>query len=790
MKKITLLFLFLMGSIATSFAQISEDFEGAWPPAGWTIQSTNTTYTWEEVDPGINGKSAFVDWDVDQDESLISPAFNVPSGSPVLEFTMAMGYEYGVDPDDNYDFIVSISTDGGTTWTPIWNENELGFFFDYDFIDVEVPLSAYAGQTGAKLRFQYVGSDGDILAVDDIHVDIPPAAAPDCATLNEPADVATGIEYWEPVTLSWTAPAAGESVASYDVYLDTNASPTTLLGNVTELTMDVEELAASTTYYWKVVAKNAAGEATGCSVFSFTTAANPFAPYCGGPIVFTENTEPITLVNFADINNATSATLNGTPDHEDFRSIVGHVTAGSSYTITLKGNTDGASYTNRFMVYADWNQDGDFADANEAYTITQTITGSTGNDAVQATQSLLVPPTALAGNTRMRVKKIYGTVNYADPCLGTTYGQAEEYTLAVTAAPADAPDYANLQWPYTATIAMGETVTVYGQVYEAGLTDVEPGLSGQAAGITAWVGYNTADTNPNTWTNWIPATWNSSQSNNPNNDEYQAALGTGLTPGTYYYATRFQLNGGAFVYGGTNDGFWDGTAHINGVLTVNAPPPVTPNCDLVSSLPDDSLGGSVWDRPLANGSGMSATGVDVSYHIYGPFVVDTAGSYTFNSTQDFDGYIFVYQNSFDPSAPLTGYLAGNDDGGPGSTITTNLTTGTTYYFITTAYEPGEFGDFTTEITGAGTVTCGTLAVPGFNDTNFSFYPNPVKNVLNLSYDKEISGVEVFNLLGQKVISNKLNTNNAQIDMSNLANGAYMVKVTSDNQVKTVKVIKQ
>ena len=61
------------------------------------------------------------------------------------------------------------------------------------------------------------------------------------------------------------------------------------------------------------------------------------APYCG-PIDFTTNVEPITLVNFAGINNTSLETLNGSPDHEDFTSISGTVIAGSSYTITLKGN--------------------------------------------------------------------------------------------------------------------------------------------------------------------------------------------------------------------------------------------------------------------------------------------------------------------------------------------------------------------------------------------------------------------------------------------------------------------
>jgi hypothetical protein len=84
----------------------------------------------------------------------------------------------------------------------------------------------------------------------------------------------------------------------------------------------------------------------------------------------------------------------------------------------------------------------------------------------------------------------------------------------------------------------------------------------------------------------------------------------------------------------------------------------------------------------------------------------------------------------------------------------------------------------------------SLANDTFNNNSFSYYPNPVKDVLNLSYSKNITNISVYNLLGQQVIVKTVNDNQSQIDMSKLSNGTYMVKVTADNQVKTIKVIKQ
>lgn len=82
---------------------------------------------------------------------------------------------------------------------------------------------------------------------------------------------------------------------------------------------------------------------------------------------------------------------------------------------------------------------------------------------------------------------------------------------------------------------------------------------------------------------------------------------------------------------------------------------------------------------------------------------------------------------------------------------------------------------------------------GSDEITFSkvvVYPNPVKDILNLSFDKEISKVSILNLLGQEVISKSMSSNEGTIDVSNLPIGTYVVKVTSENLVKTLKIIKE
>jgi len=133
--------------------------------------------------------------------------------------------------------------------------------------------------------------------------------------------------------------------------------------------------------------------------------------------------------------------------------------------------------------------------------------------------------------------------------------------------------WANLQWPNSTVISQGENMNAYARIWVDGVTQG----AGAGSNISAWIGYSTSNTNPNTWTDWVPATYNTDAGNN---DEYMASIGATLTPGTYYFASRFQYYGGPYSYGGFNSGgggFWDGTINVSGVLTVQIPIPGVPN---------------------------------------------------------------------------------------------------------------------------------------------------------------------------------------------------------------------
>jgi len=168
-----------------------------------------------------------------------------------------------------------------------------------------------------------------------------------------------------------------------------------------------------------VVAKNTAGSATGCTVYSFTTMA---PTYCTAGATST-SFEKISNVTFANINKNSTATAG----YEDFTSTIGNVNAGQTYTFTA--SFTGTSYNgDHVLVWIDFNNDKDFNDAGEQVLVTATKKSPwTGN--------ITIPAGATATTTRMRVRlnDSGSSTSNITPCGTSTFGQVEDYTLNIGA---------------------------------------------------------------------------------------------------------------------------------------------------------------------------------------------------------------------------------------------------------------------------------------------------------------------------------------------------------------------
>lgn len=86
----------------------------------------------------------------------------------------------------------------------------------------------------------------------------------------------------------------------------------------------------------------------------------------------------------------------------------------------------------------------------------------------------------------------------------------------------------------------------------------------------------------------------------------------------------------------------------------------------------------------------------------------------------------------------------------------------------------------------------TNDLPGL--TRFSLAPNPTngQTLLSLDFETPVSGLlEISNLLGQRILSEKMNESNEirrQIDLEHRAAGIYLVRITVDGHSKTARLI--
>ncbi|MCP4582879.1 MAG: hypothetical protein GY839_14815 [candidate division Zixibacteria bacterium] len=162
-------------TISTEY--LNEGFEGAFLPAGWTQVVTNVNgLTWDQSDynPYTGTYSAACLWDtvaaLYQDEWLITPTLDFTSATTQLRmgFWWASGYTYNV-VYDAADITILGSIDGGQTWSqPLWSEDDMGLFNDYEYNYSQLWLTDYVGESNVQFAFRYEGTDGDRHDFDDI----------------------------------------------------------------------------------------------------------------------------------------------------------------------------------------------------------------------------------------------------------------------------------------------------------------------------------------------------------------------------------------------------------------------------------------------------------------------------------------------------------------------------------------------------------------------------------------------------------------------------------------------
>ncbi|GAA1669558.1 hypothetical protein GCM10009765_18800 [Fodinicola feengrottensis] len=152
----------------------SQSFDTTSTPAGWTVANATADGGWEFDDPGKRGNKtggaggfAIVDSDKlgvgkTQNTTLTSPVYDL-SGSTNPVLTADTHYQ----PFGNSTAAVDVTTDGGTTWTNLWQRSTVGVPGP---AKIDLPVTGAAGKNAVQLRFHYTGSFAYYWELDNVFV--------------------------------------------------------------------------------------------------------------------------------------------------------------------------------------------------------------------------------------------------------------------------------------------------------------------------------------------------------------------------------------------------------------------------------------------------------------------------------------------------------------------------------------------------------------------------------------------------------------------------------------------
>ncbi|APD05972.1 neutral protease [Flavobacteriaceae bacterium UJ101] len=466
------------------------------------------------------------------------------------------------------------------------------------------------------------------------------------------------------------------------------------------------------------------------------------------------------------IQNVKIGTINKTSDggngYSDFTSTSTNVSKNESYTITITPKWTGTTYNEGYAVWIDYNNDGDFNDANE------NVWSKAISKTTPVSGSFTIPSSASEGEVRMRVSMKYNGVPTA--CEAFSYGEVEDYTLVIG----------------------------------GGVTDIEAPTV--PANLTA----------SNITTSSVDLSWTASTDNVgvKEYDVYQDDLKVGTTVNTSYNVTGLNANTTYSFSVLATDDAGNSSSKSNAVEVTTENQVVVNYCDSKGNnaryewIDNVSMGGVNNDSGAAgysdftnqvmtitkgsNRLNVSAGFASSAYTEYWKAWIDYDQDGTFESTE------IVLEGNSNSSASLyqdftvpTSALIGN----------TRLRVSMKYNASQTACETfsyGEVEDYTVNITNS-TVNGITHdnVLKGSNIKNekpidyISLYPNPVKNHLNIKLETRHNAKSSFKILsfdGKVVKVGKIDSRG--INVGDLPRGIYIVEVNDGQKLITKKIVKQ
>lgn len=488
------------------------------------------------------------------------------------------------------------------------------------------------------------------------------------------------------------------------------------------------------------------------------------------PIGKVDNGIPSTPITRFEVNGTG---YNTDPDssvfYEDMTDKVFNLQAGQTYNVKIKGKNRVDYAPDTYTLFIDWNQNGILDESNEMISEGY-VFGSTGVDDKFTQFPLTIPQNAVNGNTRIRVLKMESASQYSMfwPIGASGYyynsGQAEDYTFNISGGIADpgcdftCPSDINVN-----TLPGEDTVKVnYDLPFNCG-------TNGSSSCIIDYPGNN--------FENWMPVS------------NFDVVANDFVVPaGKTLKIDKVSPHLVRFSYGATVSFYKDNNGKPGELITSFETPAIESQ-----NVIGDTSDGTAYETVIKLPQVLELTSGKywVALNMQGPLISWETKSSLSNGTTAFttaNGQDWTAKEGFD-SVFKIGYVC--ETAQPQVILVQGLDSGSDF--------PEGNNVVMHNLVYEGVVidTCifnievkKILATGEVSQQQILYYPNPVKDMLNLSYTKEIQSVEIFDLSGKQVLRRDLKSKYAAIDLSKLPSGSYILNAKISGEIKSIKILKK
>lgn len=483
-----------------------------------------------------------------------------------------------------------------------------------------------------------------------------------------------------------------------------------------------------------------------------------------------DNGIPVSPITRFEVNGVGyNSDPNSSEFYEDMTNQVFNLQAGQTYNVKIKGKNRIDYAPDTYTLFIDWNQNGILDEENEI-TSKGFLFASTGVDDKFTEFPITIPQNALNGNTRIRVLKMQSSTEYSMfwpiGASGFYYnsGQAEDYTLNISG---------GLENPGCSFICPTEMTvnTLPGE--ETAIVNYDLPFNCAPQGTTTCG----IDYPGNNFENWMPV----SNFNTVANDFIIPAGKTLKIDKIIPHLIRFS-------YGATV-AFYKDNNGVPGELIVNYATPTIESQNVIG----DTAGGSAYETVIKLPQVLELTSGKywVAINMQGPLISWETKSGLSNGTTAFttgDGQNWTPKEGFDGVFKVS-YVCETPESQvvlvQGLNSGSAFPEGNTTVMHNLVYE------------GVIIDTCifnvrvnKILSTTQVSQNEITFYPNPVKDILKISYAKAIENVEIYDLSGKKVFSQELNRKEADLNLSNLTSGTYILNAKISGEGKSFKILKK